>query len=185
MFCSQCGKQISADALFCPHCGAKQTAPDAENIKTAAQVPEAEPIAEEAPVAEETPVAEEAPATPTTPDAEEAPATPAAQTKDSQGIYSATNLTPPGNGYAVASLVLGILSIVTCCLGLILGILAVVFANKAIKLGYKGSLANAGRICGIIGLVIGAIIVLYYIVCFIIGIAAGMNITLNDSTTYY
>jgi len=69
------------------------------------------------------------------------------------------------SGYAVASLVLGIASIVTCfCYGvpsLICGILALVFNNSAqrdiaagrVSPGSAG-MATAGRICGLIGLVL-------------------------------
>ncbi len=80
---------------------------------------------------------------------------------------------------ATAVLVLGIISIVSCfCygLGLILGIIALVLANKDLKLiaqdpdGYStSSISNlkAGRICSIIGISFSAlfliIIVLYLI----------------------
>jgi hypothetical protein len=77
------------------------------------------------------------------------------------------------NGTAV--LVLGIMSIVTCCcygfVGLILGIIAVVLANKDLKLyqespelylNYKN--LSIGKILGIIGIVLSSlflIVVLY------------------------
>jgi hypothetical protein len=75
------------------------------------------------------------------------------------------------NGTAV--LVLGILSIVTCCcygiFGLILGIVALVLANKDLKLyqespelylNYKN--LNIGRILGIIGIVLSSLMLLAY-----------------------
>lgn len=77
------------------------------------------------------------------------------------------------NGTAI--LVLGILSIVTCCcygfVGLILGIIAVVLANKDLKLyqespelylNYKN--LSIGKVLGIIGIVLSSlflIVVLY------------------------
>jgi hypothetical protein len=74
----------------------------------------------------------------------------------------------PTSGFAVAALVLGIASIVTClCYGvpsLICGILALVFHSNAMRDIYSGSvapesasMARAGRICGIIGLVLAVL----------------------------
>lgn len=74
-------------------------------------------------------------------------------------------------------LVFGILSIVTCCcygfIGLILGIIAIVLANKATKLyaenpetytGFQN--VKTGRILAIIGVVLSAIYLLYVIYMF-------------------
>ena len=77
---------------------------------------------------------------------------------------------------ATASLVLGIISIVMCwcygVLGLILGIIGLVLGNKAATL-YKQSPgtyseasfknANAGKICSIIGLILGGLYVILII----------------------
>ena len=83
---------------------------------------------------------------------------------------------------ATATLVLGILSIVTGCIfiGLILGIIGLVISSKDKKMydqnpqaydGY-GSL-NAGRILSIIGTILGGLVVLYWIIwVLIIGGAA-------------
>ncbi len=76
---------------------------------------------------------------------------------------------------AIISLVTGILGIVTCCAwglpGLVLGVVAVIFGTKARKmiaesngtLGGAG-LAQAGWICGIVAIVLGAIGTLLFIV---------------------
>jgi len=79
---------------------------------------------------------------------------------------------------ATAILVLGILSIVICCLfGLIMGIIALVLASKAKQLYdqnpqlYTETSFNnmkAGRICAIIGLILSALVTLYYIIVFVI-----------------
>ncbi len=80
---------------------------------------------------------------------------------------------------AVAILILGIASIVTCwCYGIIglgCGIAALVMANKALN-EYKANPgaftqqsfknANAGRICAIIGLILSALYLIYVIVLF-------------------
>ncbi len=72
---------------------------------------------------------------------------------------------------AIAVLILGILSILTCCcygyVGLILAIIALVLAKKDMRLyrenpsGYLNySTMNAGRILAIIGLVINILVVI-------------------------
>jgi len=72
----------------------------------------------------------------------------------------------PTSGYSVASLVLGIASIVTCMFygltSLICGPLALVFSSlaaKDIKAGTvnpsSAGMAKAGKICGLIGLFLG------------------------------
>ncbi len=71
-------------------------------------------------------------------------------------------------------LVLGILSIVTCCcygvIGLVLGIVALVMVKKAAKLyketpeNYTGySNVKAGKVLAIIGLVLNALMLVYFI----------------------
>ena len=72
----------------------------------------------------------------------------------------------PGNGLAIASMVLGIVSILTFCiwwLCLILGVLAIAFAAigiyKAKMVGAKSPLAVTGLVCGCIG--IGLMLIIY------------------------
>ncbi|MCE5326814.1 MAG: GYF domain-containing protein [Planctomycetaceae bacterium] len=83
------------------------------------------------------------------------------------------------SGYSVAALVLGILSIPGCLCyglpGLICGILAVIFSNMAqrqIEAGgvapSSAGLAKAGRICGWIGLGLGAVYLVGIVVVIII-----------------
>ena len=73
------------------------------------------------------------------------------------------------NGKAIAALVLGICSIVVPYIGLILGIIAIVLANQATKMikrtneGGHG-MAVAGLVCGIIGVAIYALIILFLII---------------------
>lgn len=83
------------------------------------------------------------------------------------------NSVKPDLPNATATLVLGIISIVSLCccqlVGLVLGIIGLVMGNKAVELyrqspgvysesSYKN--ANAGKICSIIGLAIAALSVL-------------------------
>ena len=74
---------------------------------------------------------------------------------------------------ATAVLVLGILSLVICFIGIVLGIIALVLANKDLRL-YRanpelytpGSYNNlkAGRICAIVGLILQGLGTIFYIV---------------------
>ena len=81
---------------------------------------------------------------------------------------------------ATAVLVLGILSIITCCcygvFGLVLGIVALVLAGKDIKLysenpelysNYQN--LNIGKILSIIGVILSGISLLVYIILFSMG----------------
>ena len=72
------------------------------------------------------------------------------------------------SGYSIASMVLGICSIVTCCLygvpGIICGIIACIFAKKENDLGHANSFTKAGMICGIIGIILSALMLIYLVV---------------------
>ncbi len=46
-------------------------------------------------------------------------------------------------------------------LGLAMGILAIIFANKAQKKDYVGGMRTAGFVCGIIGVVINGMMLMY------------------------
>lgn len=77
--------------------------------------------------------------------------------------------------YSQSALVLGILSIVTACccwgiLGVILGLIGLSNANKAIKIHYENpdlydgiNNANTGRTTAIIGIILGSLIGLYMV----------------------
>lgn len=83
---------------------------------------------------------------------------------------------------ATAVLVLGILSIVLCFIGVALGIIALVLANKDLKL-YRASPEvysinsynnlKAGRVCAIIGLIIQSLIILFYVILFAFAFSIG------------
>ena len=56
----------------------------------------------------------------------------------------------PGKGFAIASLILGIVSLIIAALPC--GTMAVIFAVLAKKKGFTGGMATAGLVLGIIGL---------------------------------
>lgn len=81
------------------------------------------------------------------------------------------NLPNPNNGYAVASLVLGIVSIpLACCygLGIITAIIGIVMAFLAKKNNNRimPGMAIAGIICSVLGIVFSAFSIAYYIYLF-------------------
>tara|TARA_R110002073_G_scaffold1715_3_gene12405 strand:- start:162460 stop:162936 length:477 start_codon:yes stop_codon:yes gene_type:complete len=87
------------------------------------------------------------------------------------------------SGKAIASMVLGIISIVTCMgygiIGMPCAILAIIFAKKArlaIRAGTapassKG-MASAGRVCGWIGVVLNSFMLIYLLIVIVILIIA-------------
>lgn len=84
---------------------------------------------------------------------------------------------------ALAGMILGIVAIVTSCYiaGLILGIIGLSKSKKALALNaeypetYTGAgMAQAGKVCSIIGIIVGAISIVYWVVWgLILGTAAG------------
>lgn len=74
---------------------------------------------------------------------------------------------PQSSGKAVAALVLGIFAILTSgsvILGIIFGIIAIVLAGSYIKQTGKDGKAVAGRICGIVGIVLSVLSLVLYLV---------------------
>ncbi len=55
----------------------------------------------------------------------------------------------PGKGFAISGMVLGIVSFF--CFPAITGILGIIFGALAKKKGYRGGMATAGIVCGIVG----------------------------------
>lgn len=91
----------------------------------------------------------------------------------SQYPLSAPPAPPKTNGKSIASLVLGILSIVIPYVGFILGIVAIVFSSLSLKeikrTGEQGKgLSIAGLVCGIIGTVLYGIILLIVIIAILV-----------------
>lgn len=140
---------------------------------------------------EETPAA--APSTPATqPAAPGTPATPpAAPTPADAGYESqyattptSTQPVPAGQPMPVApvsatpALVCGILAIVFCgipIVGIILGIIAIMQAGKYFKAGGTEGTAKGGKICGIIGIVLSGLMIIFSCVLVFIGLSELQN----------
>lgn len=155
-FCDNCGLGNTEEASFCVQCGA----PLATEPEAAAAIPVPEGDGAAAP----------------------GPAVP-----PPAGPWQPPAMLPPGHppylivtapkyvGFAIASMVLGIVSIWMYPLGFILGILGIVFWKTAVdRLAANptmrgAGMATAGLVCGIIGIVVS---LLFWIVV-IIAIASG------------
>ena len=88
------------------------------------------------------------------------------------------------HGYAIAGLILGILSVIfSCCygLGFVLGIVGLVFTIMARKSGNKEGVCTAGLILSIVGVVLG--IIMFILTVFVGLTAKDFNITNNEKTT--
>ena len=140
MFCTQCGASQDDNARFCTVCGA----PLQQAQPTPVVVEEPAPVAEQpAPVVEQPAYTQ--PAQPVQP----------VYTQPVQPTYAQPQQKVPGKGFAIAGMVLGIVSLVTFwCYGFIAGILGIVFGGVAKSKGFKGGMATAGIVCGAIAICI-------------------------------
>ena len=86
--------------------------------------------------------------------------------EDLTGQDNGSSATPPmapkNNSFNITSMVLGIVSIVaSCCIneyvGIVCGVLAIVFYVLTKRNGTANGMATAGLVCGIVGLVLGIV----------------------------
>lgn len=70
---------------------------------------------------------------------------------------------PPGSGFAIASLIVGILSMTLCCLGgSIMGLLGIVFGGVSLNKNESGrGMAIGGIVTASIGFLMGVMIIRY------------------------
>ncbi|MBR4710839.1 MAG: zinc ribbon domain-containing protein [Clostridia bacterium] len=182
MNCPNCGRVLNNDVLFCGFCGHRMGDPVARNTGTDAGV-----SLEKA--GGYTPPAYVPPAAPAV-----SPYTAPAPVEEAPiPGYSAPDLTPeapsPNKGKAIAAMILGLSSLlfVTLCLiwtlsiifapiALGCGIAAVVLGNKARVPGVSkaNGMAKTGKVTGLVGLIISAI--LLGIVITVLIIAGGLGV---------
>lgn len=92
-----------------------------------------------------------------------------------EDIYAKPGEDNSADGFAIASLVCGILSLITCCCygigGIVFGTAAIVLACIAARrnMGRMPGLAIAGLVCGILGVVFGLI----YLLIILLGVMWG------------
>lgn len=95
---------------------------------------------------------------------------------------------PRSEGKAIAALVCGILSIVFCAgtlFGLILGIVAIVLASSYVKQNGPNTKAKIGKICGIIGSILSALmfILTMFLGCSLLAAVGGASIADSASNS--
>ncbi|ASS96881.1 DUF4190 domain-containing protein [Peribacillus simplex] len=86
----------------------------------------------------------------------------------------------PSNSKAIVSLIMGVLSLFIPFIGIILGILGLIFASKSkqeIKLtGESGKgLVTAGKVCSIIGIILNVLMILIFLVFFYFVVDTGIT----------
>ena len=95
--------------------------------------------------------------------------------------YDRSSGPPMTNGMAIASMVMGILSIPSCfCYGIpsiIFAVLGLIFASVATKQMSRGGYASssrgmntAGKICSYVGLTLGILYILFFVIMIIIAV---------------
>ena len=139
MFCKNCGTQLKDEAAFCHSCGTAVTTPKAEPAQTENT---------EAKVAFDAPAANGA--------------------ENVAPIYQMPQYTAPveepqddKKGFSVASLVLGIVSLLPCCCAnFITAILAVVFGILGIK--------SSNKNLSVIGIILAAVAFVLYLIVIIL-----------------
>lgn len=88
---------------------------------------------------------------------------------ENQNYYPPPPPPTPMNGKSIAGFVLGVLSIIVPYIGFLLGIVAVILSAlslKEIRIRYEQGrgLAIAGLVCGIVGTLLYAILILFFII---------------------
>lgn len=150
-----------------PDAAPQQPAPDAESQQSAPSAVPQQP-AQNAPSSDGVPPAAVPPAAPYVPSPGPVPppAAPPQQPFASGQPADPYGQPAPSNGKAIGALVCGILAIVFAASiipGIVLGIVAIVLAGKALKESGKDGKATGGRICGIAGIVLSVIALFIYI----------------------
>ncbi len=161
MQCNNCGQELVAGAEFCGNCGAKllNVAPTAPEPVVQSTSPQPT-----SPTTMPGPEVPTQPATPATAPAQVSAPTPTTTTSTTtSGAYAVAR--QPKNGFSIASLVLGICSLLLfwfIFLAIPLGILALIFGFIGRTKGSKG-MGLAGIIMGIFGIVASIIFIVFIV----------------------
>lgn len=172
MFCKNCGTENLDTAKFCKNCGQILSTEEAAPAEQDVTMQPETPVEEASASSKENTSAYTGPVDYTASSTSASYAGPVDYNSDAHSVTNDSEL-PENTGTAIASMVLGIVSIVLCCsslLGVICGVIAIVLAQKEKNEGRgESGFVKAGLICGIIGAILSGLALLYYIVIMIIG----------------
>ncbi len=198
MLCNKCGAENAETSAFCVNCGATLTAPEAPETPAQEPAPVVDAPIEEIPAQEpisadsETLVAQE-------PIAEETVEQPPIETVQPEFVPDA-NAVDPGKGLNIASLVLGIVSLVlsgpcSCCgclggivpsitaiLGIILGAVGM---KKSKEAGFQNKKGMVGLILSIVALVLTLLTGVIFLIIGGTGMFAEMMDEMSSELYYY
>ncbi len=189
-FCTECGTENSSNSKFCSNCGSKlEVAAPVEDTITV-ETPVMDALAADAAQAEATYTGDVTPYSAEVPYEQAAPATEEIQINYTQdnGTFSsnayeapqpqyftaepATPIKKGNKGFAIASLICGILSVICCCFGcfsLVLAIAAVGLGIVTLACKYDG------KGMAIAGIVLGGVGIIMFIATIAIGASDGYN----------
>ncbi len=183
MICKKCGSVISDDAKFCNFCGeAQEVGMPVETTQSVIDqqnyvAPDAPVEYQQMPEVEPAPIFEQ-------PAAEEPAPVFEMPVQQEQPLYAEAPTKNNGKGLAIASLVLGILGLVSylacCCVAPLNGFVSIVpaivgliLASVAKKKGFTGGMTKAGFILNLIGLILSIVTIIVFVIMFIIALASG------------
>ena len=186
-YCAKCGIENNDDVLFCMNCGNKfeintepepqEQTPELEQQSEQSQqppqfyAPQSQPELEPEQSQQQQPFQQQYQQPPQQPQYYQ----PYQQQPPQMGYYVQPQIPVPGKGMAIASLILGICSLVWGWIGIglvtgIVGIVLGIMGGKKMRMaGFPSGMATAGLVMSIIGTVMGGII---FATCFVaVGVA--------------
>ena len=158
--CPKCGRELQDESLFCVNCGQRMDAIEPLTFEPASNVP-TEPVMPQAaqPVQPQTPP----PVQPQTPQPVQPQTPPPVQPQTPPPVQQAEE-PKKHSGLSIASLVLGIVGLVSCGAFMVPEVLAIVFGLVGIKdKKHKRGMAIAGTILGVVSIVAFIALIMYSI----------------------
>ena len=147
--CTMCGNEVNGEKGFCGICGGKMNVVDVQDdfgsqAQSFGNIPPVTPVTPVNPLPDNSPFSSPAYNTPPT---------------------NYNNGNDPNRTAAIAGMVIGIVSVVLCCvpyLSIALGITGLILSVKGMKSTTARGMAIAGLVCSIVGLALGIIYSIYW-----------------------
>ena len=166
--CPKCGRELQDESLFCVNCGQRMDVIEPLTFEPASNVPTESVMPQEAPPEQpQTPPLVQAqtppPEQPQTPPPEQPQTPPPVQMQTPPSVQQAEE-PKKHSGLSIASLVLGIVGLVSCGTLMVPEVLAIVFGLVGIKdKKHKRGMAIAGTILGVVSIVAFIALIMYSI----------------------